>query len=127
MVGDAARALGALGQRASRSVRALVNTLAHEDPYVRIYAAEALASIGPKASAATKDLARALNDALYLATARRLYLIGPSVDYCHLIARRIFEKSSVQTLVPGLPSSCCHCELIERLLISAGERAITTH
>ncbi len=62
VAGDAARALGALGQRASPSVRALVKTLSHEDPYVRIYAAEALASIGPKASAATRDLARALGD-----------------------------------------------------------------
>ena len=50
VAGDAARALGALGQRASPSVRALVKTLSHEDPYVRIYAAEALASIGPKAA-----------------------------------------------------------------------------
>jgi outer membrane protein assembly factor BamB/HEAT repeat protein len=62
VAGDAARALGALGQRASPSVRALVRTLSHEDPYVRIYAAEALASIGPTASAATRDLAKALGD-----------------------------------------------------------------
>jgi HEAT repeat protein/outer membrane protein assembly factor BamB len=60
--GDAARALGALGERASPSVAALVNTLSHEDPYVRIYAAEALASIGPKAGTAVTDLARALGD-----------------------------------------------------------------
>ena len=40
----------------------LVNTLSHADPYVRIYAAEALASIGPQADAAAKDLARALSD-----------------------------------------------------------------
>ena len=59
---DAARALGALGSRASPSVPALVKTLSHEEPHVRIYAAEALASIGPKASAATRDLARALSD-----------------------------------------------------------------
>ena len=58
VAGDAARALGALGKRASPSVGALVKTLSHEDPYVRIYAAEALASIGPNAAAATKDLAR---------------------------------------------------------------------
>ena len=50
VAGDAARALGALGKRASPSVGALVNTLSHEDPYVRIYAAEALASIGPNAA-----------------------------------------------------------------------------
>ena len=59
---DAARALGALGKRASPSVRALVKALSHEESHVRIYAAEALASIGPNAAAATKDLARALGD-----------------------------------------------------------------
>ena len=62
VAGDAARALGALGQKASPSVAALVKTLSHDDPYVRIYAAEALASIGPKAAAATRDLARAVGD-----------------------------------------------------------------
>jgi outer membrane protein assembly factor BamB/HEAT repeat protein len=62
VVGDAARALGALSHRASPSVPALIKTLSHENPYVRIYAAEALASIGPKAGAATKYLARALGD-----------------------------------------------------------------
>ncbi|HSE39663.1 MAG TPA: HEAT repeat domain-containing protein, partial [Acidobacteriota bacterium] len=62
VAGDAARALGALHQRASPSVLALVETLSHENPYVRIYAAEALASIGPKASVATNDLAKALVD-----------------------------------------------------------------
>jgi len=62
VAGDAARGLGALGERASLSVAALVSTLSHEDPYVRIYAAEALASIGPKAGAAAKDLATALGD-----------------------------------------------------------------
>ena len=59
---DAARALGALGQRASPSVPALVKALSHEEPHVRIYAAEALASIGPKAGVATNDLAKALRD-----------------------------------------------------------------
>src|SRR5262245_36564402 len=44
---DAARALGALGKRASPSVPALVKALSHEEPHVRIYAAEALANIGP--------------------------------------------------------------------------------
>ncbi len=58
VAGDAARALGALGKRASPSVAALVKTLSHEDPYVRVYAAEALASIGPSAAVATRDLAR---------------------------------------------------------------------
>ena len=62
VAGDAARALGALGMRASPSVAALVNTLSHEDPYVRIYAAEALASIGPNAAGATNALATALGD-----------------------------------------------------------------
>src|SRR5262245_22161977 len=62
VAGDVARALGALGKRASPSVGALVNTLSHEDPYVRIYAAEALASIGPSAATATNALAEALGD-----------------------------------------------------------------
>src|SRR5436190_9212133 len=62
VAGDAARALGALRHRASPSVSALVKTLSHEDSYVRVYAAEALASIGPSASVATRDLARALGD-----------------------------------------------------------------
>ncbi|HKO98578.1 MAG TPA: PQQ-binding-like beta-propeller repeat protein [Pyrinomonadaceae bacterium] len=81
VAGDAARALGALGQRASPSVRALVKTLTHEDPYVRIYAAEALASIGPKASAATKDLATALHDPIpgvRWSAAEALGSIGPA-------------------------------------------------
>jgi outer membrane protein assembly factor BamB/HEAT repeat protein len=59
---DAARALGALRERASPSVPALVQTLSDEEPHIRIYAAEALASIGPKAAAATKSLTRALHD-----------------------------------------------------------------
>ena len=62
VAGDAARALGALGKRASPSVGALVNTLSHEYPYVRVYAAEALASIGPSAASATNVLAGALGD-----------------------------------------------------------------
>jgi outer membrane protein assembly factor BamB/HEAT repeat protein len=62
VAGDAARALGALGRRASSSVGALVDTLSHGDPYVRIYAAEALASIGPNAARATGALAGALGD-----------------------------------------------------------------
>jgi outer membrane protein assembly factor BamB len=62
VAGDAARALGALHERASPSVTALVKGLSHEEPHVRIYAAEALATIGPKAEAATKHLARALRD-----------------------------------------------------------------
>ena len=62
VAGDAARALGALGKRASPSVGALVNTLSHEDAYVRVYAAETLASIGPSAARATNALAEALGD-----------------------------------------------------------------
>ena len=62
VAGDAARALGALGRRASPSVGALVKTLSHKDEYTRVYAAEALASIGPMAAAATHDLAKALAD-----------------------------------------------------------------
>ena len=58
VAGDAARALGALGKRASPSVGALVNTLSHEDPYVRIYAAEALASIGPNGGQGDNGLGR---------------------------------------------------------------------
>jgi outer membrane protein assembly factor BamB/HEAT repeat protein len=81
VAGDAARALGALGKRASPSVRALVKTLSHEEPYVQIYAAEALASIGPKASTATRDLARALADPIpgvRWAAGEALASIGPA-------------------------------------------------
>src|SRR5688500_16751700 len=83
VAGDAARALGALGPRASPSIRALVKTLSHEDPYVRIYAAEALASIGPKASVATRDLAGALGDPIpgvRWAAAEALGSIGPAAQ-----------------------------------------------
>jgi outer membrane protein assembly factor BamB len=72
-----------LGRRASPSVRALVKTLSHEDPYVRVYAAEALASIGPKAGAATKDLARALGDPIpgvRWAAGEALASIGPAAQ-----------------------------------------------
>ena len=81
VAGDAARALGALRQRASPSVPALVKNLSHEDPYVRIYTAEALASIGPKAGAATRELARALGDPIpgvRWAAAEALGSIGPA-------------------------------------------------
>jgi HEAT repeat protein len=83
VAGDAARAVGALGERASPSVAALVTTLSHEDPYVRIYAAEALASIGPKASAAAKDLATALGDPIpgvRWAAGEALAGIGPAAQ-----------------------------------------------
>jgi outer membrane protein assembly factor BamB len=83
VAGDAARALGALNERASPSVPALVKTLSHEDPYVRVYAAEALASIGPKAAVATTDLARALGDPIpgvRWAAAEALAGIGPAAQ-----------------------------------------------
>jgi outer membrane protein assembly factor BamB/HEAT repeat protein len=59
---DAARALGALGERAGPSVPALVEALSHRDPHVRLYSAEALASVGPAAAPATMPLIRALHD-----------------------------------------------------------------
>ncbi len=83
VTGDAARALGALGRRASPSVGALVNTLSHEDPYVRIYAAEALASIGPNAAKATHALAEALGDpvpGVRWAACEALASIGPAAQ-----------------------------------------------
>jgi HEAT repeat protein len=83
VAGDAARALGALGKRASPSVGALVNTLSHEDSYVRIYAAEALASIGPGAAPATNALAEALGDPIpgvRWAACEGLGSIGPAAQ-----------------------------------------------
>ena len=83
VAGDAARALGALGKRASPSVGALVNTLSHEDPYVRIYAAEALASIGPSAARATNALSEALGDPIpgvRWAACEALASIGPAAQ-----------------------------------------------
>ena len=83
VAGDAARALGALGERASPSVGALVNTLSHENPYVRVYAAEALASIGPSAASATKVLAEALGDPIpgvRWAACEALASIGPAAQ-----------------------------------------------
>ena len=83
VAGDAARALGALGKRASPSVGALVNTLSHEDPYVRVYAAEALASIGPSAASATRVLAEALADPIpgvRWAACEALASIGPAAQ-----------------------------------------------
>ncbi len=83
VAGDAARALGALGNRASASVTALVNTLSHDDPYVRIYAAEALASIGSSAATATNALAEALGDPIpgvRWAACEALASIGPAAQ-----------------------------------------------
>ncbi|HET9385792.1 MAG TPA: PQQ-binding-like beta-propeller repeat protein, partial [Gemmatimonadales bacterium] len=81
--GDAARALGALGTRASPSVDALVSTLSHGNEYVRIYAAEALASIGPRAARATPALAKALDDptpGVRWAACEALGSIGPAAQ-----------------------------------------------
>jgi outer membrane protein assembly factor BamB len=83
VAGDAARALGALGKRASPSVGALVDALSHENPYVRIYAAEALASIGPTAAKATPALAGALDDptpGVRWAACEALASIGPAAQ-----------------------------------------------
>jgi HEAT repeat protein/outer membrane protein assembly factor BamB len=83
VAGDAARALGALGTKASPSVAALVETLSHADPYVRIYAAEALASIGPNAAKATDFLAAALSDpvpGVRWAACEALASIGPAAQ-----------------------------------------------
>ena len=83
VAGDAARALGQLGNRASPSVPALVKALSHEEPHVRIYAAEALASVGPNAGSATKDLARAVGDPIpgvRWAACEALASIGPAAQ-----------------------------------------------
>ncbi|HSF69329.1 MAG TPA: HEAT repeat domain-containing protein, partial [Nitrospira sp.] len=80
---DAARALGALGKRASPSVPALIKALSHEEEHVRIYAAEALASIGPNAAKATKDLAKAVGDPIpgvRWAACEALASIGPAAQ-----------------------------------------------
>ena len=80
---DAARALGALGHRASPSVSALAKALEHPEPHVRLYAAEALAAIGPKAGSATKDLARAVGDpvpGVRWAACEALGSIGPAAQ-----------------------------------------------
>ena len=83
VAGDAVRALGALGKRASPSVGALVTTLSHQDPYVRVYAAEALASIGPSAASATNVLAGALGNPIpgvRWAACEALASIGPAAQ-----------------------------------------------
>jgi outer membrane protein assembly factor BamB len=64
-------------------VSALVETLSHADPYVRIYAAEALASIGPNAARATNALAEALSDPIpgvRWAACEALAGIGPAAQ-----------------------------------------------
>jgi outer membrane protein assembly factor BamB len=59
---DAARAIGALGEKAAASVPALIGALSHRDAHVRLYAAEALACVGARAAPAIGALARALDD-----------------------------------------------------------------
>ena len=98
VAGDAARALGALGKRASPSVLALVNTLSYQDPYVRIYAAEALASIGPTAAKATEALARSLEDPIpgvRWAACEALSSIGPAA---HSAVPQLIEALSDEFL-----------------------------
>jgi len=106
VAGDAARALGALGRRASPSVGALVKTLSHKDEYTRVYAAEALASIGPLAAAATKDLAAALADPIpgvRWAACEALGSIGPAAYPAvpHLIAALKDEFLYVRMFAAG--------------------------
>ena len=118
VAGDAARALGALGKRASPSVGALVNTLSHEDPYVRIYAAEALAAIGPSAGPATTALAGALGDPIpgvRWAACEALAGIGPAAQSAvpQLIAAledeflyvRIFAAGALGSIGPKAQSA----------------------
>ena len=118
VAGDAARALGALGTRASPSVGALVTTLSHEDPYVRVYAAEALASIGPNAARATHALAAALSDPIpgvRWAACEALAGIGPAAqsavpqlidaledDYLYV---RIFAAGALGSIGPKAQSA----------------------
>jgi outer membrane protein assembly factor BamB/HEAT repeat protein len=78
---DAARALGALGEKAAPSVPSLVEALSHTDPHVRLYAAEALASVGARAAAATHALAALLHDpvpGVRWAACEGLASIGPA-------------------------------------------------
>ena len=114
---DAARALGALHERASPSVRALVNALSHEEPHVRIYAAEALASIGPGAGIATMDLARALHDPIpgvRWAAAEALAGIGPPAH------------SAVPQLIEGLKDEFLYVRICAaEALGSIGPKAST--
>jgi len=80
---DAARALGALGRKASPSVSVLSNALSHEEPHVRLYAAEALAAIGPQAAGATATLTIAVRDPIpgvRWAACEALGCIGPTAQ-----------------------------------------------
>ena len=117
VAGDAARALGALGKKASPSVHALVETLSHEDPYVRVYVAEALASIGPKAGSAAKDLAKALGDPFpgpRWAAGEALASIGPAA------------QSAVPQLIEALKDEFLYVRICAaRALGSLGPKALT--
>jgi outer membrane protein assembly factor BamB len=78
---DAARALGALGERAAPSVLPLMKALSHPDPLVRLYVAEALASIGAAAAPAVSRLVEALGDpdpGVRWAACEALAAIGPA-------------------------------------------------
>src|SRR5262245_11419453 len=118
VAGDAARALGALGRRASPSVTALVKTLSHENGYVRVYAAEALAAIGPNAATATSALAGALGDptpGVRWAACEALGSIGPAAQSAvpQLIAAlgdeflyvRIFAAGALGSIGPKAQSA----------------------
>ena len=68
--------------RVLRSTRSSIRC-SHRDPYVRIYAAEALASIGPNAAKATHALAEALGDPIpgvRWAACEALASIGPAAQ-----------------------------------------------
>jgi hypothetical protein len=131
VAGDAARALGALGERASPSAGALVNTLSHEDPYVRIYAAEALASIGRTAATATKALAKALDDPIpgvRWAACEALASIGPAAHSAvpqliealkdEFLYVRIFAAGALGSVGPKAQSA------VEALRAAAGDPAL---
>ena len=80
-----------MGHKASSSVGALVKTLSHQDQYVRVYAAEALASIGPGAATATPALAAALADPIpgvRWAACEALAGIGPAA---HVAVPQLIE------------------------------------
>src|SRR5262249_21676443 len=97
------------------SVGALVKTLSHENPYVRIYAAEALASIGPKTGAATKELTIALGDPIpgvRWAACEALASIGPGAH------------SAVPQLIGALQDEFLYVRIfVARALGSIGPKA----
>ncbi len=118
VAGDSARALGALGTRATPSIGALVETLSHWDPYVRIYAAEALATIGPNAAKATTALADALGDpvpGVRWAACEALAGIGPAARPAvpqligaledEFLYVRIFAAGALGSIGPGAQSA----------------------